>query len=84
MEVTFCTVQDYAKRISASVKTVREMCKSGKLPAVKIGVGWRINLQLADEQLARKAEENLRSCRAKKTNKSFDFLAAIQKCKEVV
>lgn len=84
MEKIFLTVKEYAEHVSASERTISAMCRTGKLPAVKIGVGWRINLQLADEQLARKAEENLKSCQAKKTNKSFDFLAAIQKCKKVV
>lgn len=49
-EVLYMSIKDYAKHVSASVGTIYDMCRKGKLPAVKIG-GWRINVKRADELL---------------------------------
>lgn len=43
-DVLYMSIKDYAKHVSASVGTIYDMCRKGKLPAVKIG-GWRINVK---------------------------------------
>lgn len=39
-DVLYMSIKDYAKHVSASVGTIYDMCRKGKLPAVKIG-GWK-------------------------------------------
>ncbi|WP_304277559.1 helix-turn-helix domain-containing protein [Phascolarctobacterium succinatutens] len=57
-DVLYMSIKDYAKHVSASVGTIYDMCRKGKLPAVKIG-GWRINVKRADEMLEQLCDEHL-------------------------
>lgn len=57
-EVLYMSIKDYAKHVSASVGTIYDMCRKGKLPAVKIG-GWRINVKRADELLEQMCNEHM-------------------------
>lgn len=57
-DVLYMSVKDYAERVSVSVGTIYDMCRHGKLPAVKIG-GWRINVRRADEMLEQLCEEHM-------------------------
>lgn len=57
-EVLYMSIKDYAKHVSASVGTIYDMCRKGKLPAVKIG-GWRINVKRADEMLEQLCDEHM-------------------------
>lgn len=57
-EVLYMSIKDYAKHVSASVGTIYDMCRKGKLPAVKIG-GWRINVKRADEMLEQLCNEHM-------------------------
>lgn len=45
-EVKFLRLDEVAKRLDASVSTVRRLCECGRLPAVNIGTGkqrvWRV------------------------------------------
>ena len=59
-EPLYMTVKDYASRLSASISTVRDMCRNGKLPAIKIGTGWRINVFMADKVLADNIAERMK------------------------
>lgn len=43
------TVRDYAAHVRSSESTIRNMCRQGILPSVKIGVGWRIDVERADD-----------------------------------
>ena len=38
-EVLYMSIKDYAKHVSASVGTIYDMCRKGKLPAVKSAAG---------------------------------------------
>lgn len=42
------TVKDYAARMAASPSTIRALCSQGILPCVKIGRGYKIYEQEAD------------------------------------
>lgn len=42
------TVKDYAAHVRSNESTIRNMCRKGILPSVKIGVGWRIDAEQAD------------------------------------
>ena len=57
-EVLYMSIKDYAKHVSASVVTIYDMCRKGKLPAVKI-CGWRINVKRADELLEQMCNEHM-------------------------
>lgn len=57
-DVLYMSIKDYAKHVSASVGTIYDMCRKGKLPAVKIG-GWRINVKRADEMLEQLCDEHM-------------------------
>lgn len=57
-DVLYMSIKDYAKHVSASVGTIYDMCRKGKLPAVKIG-GWRINVKRADEILEQLCNEHM-------------------------
>lgn len=46
------TVKEYAEHVSSNPSTIRTMCRSGVLPSVKIGVGWRIDADRADRYFA--------------------------------
>jgi excisionase family DNA binding protein len=59
-EVLYMSVKDYAERVSVSVGTIYDMCRHGKLPAVKIG-SWRINVRRADEILEQLCEEHMQA-----------------------
>ncbi len=42
MEIQFYTVEEAAKILKAKISTVRTYCREGKIPAIKIGRGYRI------------------------------------------
>ena len=51
---TFYTTDEVANILKVHVKTIREMIKSGRLPAVKVGQEYRIT----DEQIREYVEKN--------------------------
>lgn len=71
------SVRDYARKVSSKEATIRNMCKKGILPSVKIGVGWKIDPEKADEYFQAKMAERL--------NQHASYLQQIQaKIKEVM
>lgn len=88
MELMTCS--EFAGAYNISLSKVRSMCQTGELPALKIGVGWRIDREKAEailtdlfnQKIAHKPKEQhkTRLFRAK-TSRKFDFLAELDKAK---
>lgn len=72
-------VNEFANRFNLSISKVRAMCQTGELPACKIGVGWRIDVEKAEQVLSilfdRKTSQkrNFSTTRAYKPRRDFDF-----------
>ena len=92
-EVLYMSIKDYAKRVSASTSIIYDMCRDGKLPAVKIG-GWRINVkradelfnQLCDERMARNVPP-IKSCKVNlrlASNAGSNYLASLEQLRKGV
>lgn len=42
-ELVLCyTIEEVAYLLKSSVKSIRRLCKSGKMPAIKVGAAWRV------------------------------------------
>jgi len=41
----YLSPQQYAQMVGVSAKTIRKLCRQGKLPAEKIGSLWRIRIR---------------------------------------
>ena len=52
------TVNEYAKRMASSASQIRQMCADGIIPSVKIGKGYKIDVERA-ESAKKRAEERL-------------------------
>jgi excisionase family DNA binding protein len=59
------TVNNYAKRMAASASQIRQMCADGILPSVKIGKGYKIDVERADLYFSMKIDERLNEARKK-------------------
>lgn len=46
-------IKDYAARLSAAESTIRRLCSRPEFPAYKVGKGWRIDADAADEYFRR-------------------------------
>ena len=74
------TVNEYAKRMASSESQIRQMCADGIIPSVKIGKGYKIDVERADEYFRKQIEERLiakpakKVVRVTKTTKSSDFV----------
>lgn len=88
MELMTCS--EFAGAYNISLSKVRSMCQTGELPALKIGVGWRINREKAeailsdlfDEKVAPKPSKPRKTQSLKVAPKrKFDFLAEINRAR---
>ena len=74
------TVNEYAKRMASSASQIRQMCADGVIPSVKIGKGYKIDVERADEYFRKQIEERLTAKPAKKVvrvtkpTKASDFV----------
>lgn len=72
-------VNEFANRFNLSISKVRAMCQTGELPACKIGVGWRIDVEKAEKVLSilfdkkRSQKRNCNATRVYKPSGNFDF-----------
>lgn len=85
------TVKQYATHINAAESTIRQMCADGKLPAVKIGRGYRIDMYQADDyfktQIENRPMKKATTKVAGKTRaktKGANFLAALNEMKRAL
>jgi excisionase family DNA binding protein len=87
------TVNEYAKRMASSASQIRQMCADGILPSVKIGKGYKIDVERADLYFARKIDERLNEARRRddrkiiRTNKrksESTFLASLDALKKKI
>ena len=62
-------VKEYANKMSASASQIRQMCADGILPSVKIGKGYKIDVERADLYFARKIDERLSEARKRDDRK---------------
>ena len=74
-------VKEYAEKMSASASQIRQMCADGILPSVKIGKGYKIDVERADEYFNKAIESRLtatkpakKAVRVTKTAKASDFV----------
>ena len=73
-------VKEYAEKMSASASQIRQMCADGIIPSVKIGKGYKIDVERADEYFRKQIEERLTAKPAKKVvrvtkpTKASDFV----------
>ena len=44
----YLSAQTAARRLGLNVETIRRLCRSGRLPAVKLGRSWRIDAHKLD------------------------------------
>lgn len=88
MELMTCS--EFAAAYNISLSKVRSMCQTGELPALKIGVGWRINrekaevmlLDLFDNRNAQEPNKPPKTRRFKVVQKrKFDFLTELERAK---
>jgi excisionase family DNA binding protein len=49
--ITYISPTEFSEIVSISTFTVRRMLRSGKIPAIKIGRDWRIEMPAALEAL---------------------------------
>lgn len=63
------TVREYAARVASSEKKIRDLCKTGVLPSLKIGVGYKIDIRRADEYFARQVDRRQAELAGKKVRK---------------
>ena len=63
------TVKAYAEKMASSASQIRQMCADGILPAVKVGKGYKIDVERADLYFARKIDERLSEARKKDDRK---------------
>lgn len=69
MDVLYMTVREYAARVASSEKKIRDLCKTGELPSLKIGVGYKIDIRRADEYFARQIDRRQAELAGKKLRK---------------
>lgn len=88
MELMTCS--EFAGAYNLSLSKVRSMCQTGELPALKIGVGWRINREMAEGVLLDLFNNSSahRPARARKSRpiktkagRKFNFLAELDQAK---
>ena len=51
----FCTLAEWAERFGYSTYTAQQYARTGKIPAVKVGSRWFVNLKVLAEQMGRVA-----------------------------
>lgn len=74
--LTMLSVKDYAAKMSCAESTIRRMCQQGILPSIKIGTGWKIDVERADEYFRLKMQPKP-VCKKKSGYNAGDFLAII-------
>lgn len=81
-------VNEFAARYNLSPSKVRDMCYQGELPAAKIGVGWRIEVEKAEAILSslfdakspqKQPSKHTRAVVRVKPKQDFDFAAELAK-----
>ena len=68
-DVLYMSVKEYAERVAAKASTIRDMCRRAKLPAVKIGTAYRINVKRADAMLEAQIDQRVAAFAPKVTPK---------------
>lgn len=53
------TVKEYAAKMASSESQIRAMCAKGIIPSVKIGKGYKIDVEKADEYFRERIDERL-------------------------
>ena len=62
------TIKQAAEKFNISVSKVRELVNTGKFPAAKIGVGWRIDAEKAEGYINVLITEKIASTKATAPN----------------
>lgn len=76
--MTLLTVKEYAERINLPVSTLRSLCKKKEIPAVKIGVSWRIDPETADEAIQKMFKVAANKTAVLKPKNSGSFLERLK------
>lgn len=63
------TVKQYALKMASSESQIRQMCADGIIPSVKIGKGYKIDEERADNYFAREIDKRLNEQRKKDDKK---------------
>lgn len=74
------SVKDYAKKMGTAESTIRKMCNPGGLlftVSDKIGVGYKIDVEAADEIFRQRMEKKQPAAVRVQRKKSNSFLAEI-------
>lgn len=80
------SVKQYASKMASSESQIRQMCADGIIPSVKIGKGYKIDVDRADEYFAREINKRMAEAKRKderkvmrvpKTKKSSSFLGKL-------
>ena len=75
-------VKEFAAKYNLCASTVRNMCLNGDLPAAKIGVGWRIDVEKAEAILSslidnkgpqKRSSKRTRAVVKTRPKRDFDF-----------
>lgn len=74
MEDHFYTCEDVAKILNSKVSTVRTHCKEGKIPAIKVGRGYRISKKDLERWMRSKKEYELIDEKTGKTDEKYKIL----------
>ena len=57
------SVKTFSARVASPASTIREMCCRGKLPAVKIGKEWKIDVTRAMDMFRQQMDERMEIAR---------------------
>lgn len=76
------TVKAYAAKMASSESTIRRLCKQHILPSVKIGVGWKIDVEAADEYFRRQISRRPAPARKVKKSTGESFLKMVDRMKK--
>lgn len=76
------TVKAYAAKMASSESTIRRLCKQRILPSVKIGVGWKIDVDAADEYFRRQISFRPAPVRQIKKSTGESFLEMVDKARK--
>lgn len=78
--MTWMNTKEFADHLRTNTGQVIALCKNGTITAIKVGVGWRIAVEKADEELL-----ELRTRQVRKYNKPSATLAeAVDSYKKAV
>lgn len=76
------TVKAYAAKMASSESTIRRLCKQHILPSVKIGVGWKIDVEAADEYFRMQISSRPAPARQIKKSTGESFLEMVDKARK--